>query len=153
MGRVVSTARPSMRCSGDLYFKYRELNIDSSSTNILSIFSPFSSPFVFVYMPCSFNDSPKRSAYPRITVLNALLPVKYNMANGNSSGEVYIKSTRRACSTFGNLAITRHFVFPLERTSIITFLRFKSSTNSTNTLAFFDVIITSISPDVFAPRL
>ena len=84
--------------------------------------------------------------------MKILLPVKYKIANGNSSGFVYKKSTRRATSDEGILATTRHFVGPLERICNIIFSLIKLSTNFVNISGELDVIITSISPEVSAPR-
>jgi hypothetical protein len=70
------------------------------------------------------------------------------MENGNSSGVVYKKSTRRATFDEGILAITKHFVGPLERTCNIIFSFINSSIKSTNTLGDLEVIIISISPEV-----
>ena len=74
------------------------------------------------------------------------------MENGNSSGVVYKKSTRRAVSDVGSFATTRHLVLPLDRTCNIIFSFINSSIKETNTLDDFEVMITSISPEVSAPR-
>ena len=78
------------------------------------------SPSFLESKPCSLREKPSFNACPRITVLNALLPVKYKTANGYSSGVVYKKSTRRAPNP-GNCAITRHFDLPRDNTSIMIF--------------------------------
>ena len=92
------------------------------------------------------------SACCRIMVLNVLLPVKYKIANGNSSGVVYKKSTRRIVCEEGIFAITKHLLGPLERTFTMIFCFINSSIKSINDWVDFEVIIMSISPDVSAPR-
>ena len=92
-------------------------------------------------------------ACSRIIVLNPLLPVKYKIENGNSDGEVYRKSTRRAYFPQGNFAITRHFEFPRERTSKMIFCSINLSINSLNTSRLSEVIIASMSPEFINPRL
>ena len=68
---------------------------------------------------------PAFKPYCLITVLNIFEPVKYNIANANSSGGAYKKSTRRAILsspfslTPGNRAITRVFDGPRDKTSKI----------------------------------
>ena len=73
------------------------------------------------------------------------------MANGYSSLEVYMKSTRRTVSDEGCLAITKLFVLPRDKSSTMIFSSNNLSINFLNTSFFSDVTITSISPDVLAP--
>ena len=70
------------------------------------------------------------------------------MENGNSSGLVYKKSTRRAKLDEEIFAITKHFVGPRERTCKIIFSFINSSMKPTNTLGDLEVMITSMSPEV-----
>ena len=86
-----------------------------------------------------------------MTVLNILLPVKYNSANAYSSGGVYRKSTLRANSWPGNCVITKHLLAPRLNTSIIIFSAINISINLLYTCDLSEVIITSISPEVTAP--
>ena len=137
-----------MRSLGSLYTSPRKSKISRSDKNVSVILSSFFLPFSFLYNPCSLSEYPNVSAYPRITVLKSLLPVKYNIENGYSSYVEYKKSTRRATLCLSNLQITNDFVGPRDNISIIMLFSNNLSTNFTNTSLFFDVIIRSISPDV-----
>ena len=106
---------------------------------------------------CSFRDNPFLSARARIAVLKCLLPVKYKTANGYCSGVVNKKSMRRWYLDDGTCPIIRHFVFPCAKMCLIcpdavnlAMMFLKRS--SWLLCEFVDVKMTSISPDVSAPR-
>ena len=141
------------RCSGRRYFIPRKANIESSSGNTSGIFSVSrSSPFSFLYSPCSLSEYPFRRARMRIWVLRSLLPVKYRVAKGYSSAGLYKKSTRRALRSGASLAMTRLFVGPRDSTSVTipSFTSFEMK--SWNVACVSVVTITSISPESSLPR-
>ncbi len=126
-----------------------------SSLNSSSIISPFVFPFI-LYKPCSFKDSDIFNAWARIVVLNALLPVKYNIANGNSVGDEYNKSIRlKNLSLPGNLPIAIDFALPLLNNSVIIFFSNNALIKVEYTVLslFLSEIIISMSPDDLTPLL
>ena len=145
------TGGDSPRRVGSLYSIFKKSKIDFSSTNTCSTRSPF---FLFSITdsPCSFSVYFIDSACSRIARLNSLLPVKYKTENGYSSGVVYKKSTRLAYCAPGNLATTKHFELPRERTSTMIWRDNNSSINILNTFEWLDVMITSMSPELANPR-
>ena len=74
------------------------------------------------------------------------------MANGYSSLDVHIKSTRLTVSDDGSLATTKLLVFPLDNSSTMIFSSNNLSIKFLKTFLFSDVTMMSISPDVLAPR-
>ena len=120
-----------------------------------SIISPFVFPFI-LYKPCSFNDNDIFNACVRIDVLNALLPVKYNIANPNSLGGAYKKSIRlNTLSPPGNLPIAIDLVLPLLNNSVTIFFSNNALINTEYTVLslVLSEIIISISPDDLTPLL
>ena len=111
-----------------------------------------------LYKPCSFIVILRFKATPRIAVLNAALPVKYNVENAYSSiGEN--KKSIRLCLYFsvfvsGSFPITKLFFSPLERKCVINPPLYNSFKNISNTITSLcgSVIIISISPESSAPR-
>ena len=148
-----STDLASILSFGSLYFIFKNVNISSSFLGTKSILLPFF-PDLYSDNPCSFNVYPNFNARNLITVLNALLPVKYNVANAYSSGDVYKKSNLRGVLS-SNCPIVKLFVLPRVNTSTTTFSFTILSNNISNAflLSSSFVIIISISPDDFAPRL
>ena len=85
-------------------------------------------------------------------VLNPLLPVKYSSANGYWAGAVYRKSTRRARAPTFSRATTKHLALPHDSTSRMIPRPLSPSMNCLNRAGFSDVKMTSMSPEVAAPR-
>ena len=80
------------------------------------------SPLILSFMwdsPCSFNVNPNSFAACLTRVLNSLLPVKYNNANGYSFGGLYKKSMRRIGMVGLILTRVKHLTFPFDNTSAI----------------------------------
>ena len=136
-----------------MYFIPKNWKIDFSVGNTVLILSPFFLSFI-VESPCSFIEYPISKALARIIVLNVLLPVKYSIANGNSSADVYIKSMRRAGCPF-SLLIPNDLVLPLDKTSTISLSLISSSINFLNIFlsSSGSETMMSISPEFVAPRL
>ena len=89
-----------MRSVGGTYSMPKNLNIESSVGNGNITLSVFFFPMI-LNNPFSFKEYPKYNARLRCAMLNALLPVKYNIANEYSFGGEYIKSTRLTVGSSG----------------------------------------------------
>ena len=126
-----------------------------SDLNICVIFSVFSLFLLILWNPCSFKVNCWFNAICLIAVLNSFEPVKYNKANGLSSGVAYKKSTLRAFDSGLNLAINNDLLFPFVNSATIIFFDTKWCIKSwyISFLLLNAVNNKSISPESGFPRL
>ena len=138
---------------GSLYFMPRNSNIDCSVGKSISTLSPFL-PEVIFERSCSLSVYPKSCALCLMTVLNALEPVKYKVANAYSFGFVYRKSILRGIEPIDDVScpMVRLFVLPLVNTSVTILSVISLSKKESNAFMLFSLLvtITSISPELSA---